>query len=158
MKDINDNIELNQVADQNQNIEKILKGNQPEKSNDLSNGAELNKETLCDQISSLNSNLNNKIKIGEKTKLSIINGAFDVSLLINVLKNFILLYENGKPDLTWYIKISLVVLLFILQMSVFAILSSIALVKNKATLEKMNNAILVLSSFIFLFELVRNLL
>ena len=134
------------------------------KSNDLINGSAENTDpTIKDQeliSSSLNtsSNLNSKIKIGEKTKLSLINGAFDVSLLINVLKNFILLYENEKTDLTWQIKIGLVVVLFILQMSVFGILSSIAIVKNKVTLEKMNNAILVLSSFIFLFELVRNLL
>jgi hypothetical protein len=98
-----------------------------------------------------------KTKFGEKTKLSLINGVFDVTLLINLIKDFTpLLAKKEQNDQFWHVKLMFITVLFVLQIIVFAILSLITIVRDKSKLERMNNMVLFLSSFIFLFEFIRS--
>jgi|SanBayMetagenome_1026888.scaffolds.fasta_scaffold29870_2 hypothetical protein len=97
-----------------------------------------------------------RVKVGEKTKLSLINGVFDVTLLINLIKDFMPLLAQKDTSDFWHVKIVFISLLFVLQIVVFAILSLVTIVRDKGKLEKMNNMVLFLTSFIFLFEFMRS--
>ncbi len=106
---------------------------------------------------SMESNSKLKTKVGEKTKLSLINGVFDVTLLINLIKDFMpLITHKDQGDQFWHVKLTFIVVLFFLQIVVFAILSLLTVVRDKTKLERMNNLVLFLSSFIFLFEFMRS--
>ncbi len=96
-------------------------------------------------------------KLADKTKLSFANGVFDASLLINLLKDIAILTQMPIVDGSWYISMFLVCLSFMMQIVVFGILSCLAVVSDKKILEKMNNSVLVISSFILLFEVLRGI-
>ncbi len=97
-----------------------------------------------------------KGKIGEKTKLSVINGVFDATLIITLMKDLVpLLSQKDTIDEFWQLKIVIITILLFLQFGVMVLLSLLTIVKDKNKLEKINNIVLAISSLMFLIELIR---
>ena len=110
-------------------------------------------KSLNSQPDSLNSNKN--ILLGQKTKLTLSNFVFDITLLVNLISNMMTLVNNPSYDYNWYLKFVIIIILFVLEFLHFTLLSVAAHVQNKSISHKLNSLVLIISSFILLFECLK---
>jgi hypothetical protein len=123
----------------------------PKKSsnNSSKNDQNSNKTFLTDSTSKLYKSFANK------TKLSLSNSSFNISLILNLVDCYDNLSQSEIKNEYWWFKMSIILILFILQITVFGMIFSFIVVKDKVKMEKINNITLFLSMFILLFEIIK---
>lgn len=128
--------------------------------NNMANGLTQSEKTfkISNNQSSQTESIN-EIKngmMGQKTKLTLSNFVFDITLLLNLLNGLILLINSPSNDFSWYVKLALIIILGVLEILHFSLLTIAAHVSNKTISSKLNSIVLISSSFILLFECLRS--